>query len=162
MKQKMFVLLCFYITSHPMEKPSCAHLVAPIVHLEKTKKEQEKQEHALLLAATQNMIEQKSDLNLPFKDGQFAGKTILTAAAEHRNFKDILIMALVAGADPNKIDGNKYSPLKRAVSAHCRTTFKYLIQRGATAKDQGLVQEICGPWHDTLHKKKKRKNVLKC
>lgn len=159
MKQKMLILLSFCIFSHAMEQPSSPQLVTPTIRVKKTKKERREQKYTLLLAVTHSMIQQKIDLNQPFKDGLFAGRTILTATATHRSFKNILQMALEAGADPNQIDGNTHSPLKKAVGAHCCTIFKCLIQKGAIAKDKGLVQDICGPWHDTLCKKKMQRRI---
>lgn len=162
MKQKMFVLLCFCIISHPMEKPSCPQFVAPPVLFQKFDKGQRQQEYSTLWDLTQSMIDQKKDLNTPIKDGQFAKKTILTAAAQHRIHKQVLELALANGADPNKRDGNSHFPLKIAISASSRTTFKFLLKKGATVKDRGLIQELCGPWHDTLDTKKalKRVNML--
>lgn len=148
---KLIIILLLFCTSinMAMDKPP------------KDKKGRRKRQHAALLAFTQIMIAQKKDLNVPIKEGKFAGKTILTAAAHHRKFKDILDLALSAGADPNMPDGHNHTPLKRAVSAHCRTAFKCLINKGAIAKDKGLMQEICGAWHDvdTVHQKKIKKRV---
>lgn len=128
-------------------------------------KEKRKQEHAALFEHIQVIVALKSKgINMPIKEGKFAGKTILTAASEHRAFKDILETALQVGADVNTPDGNGNTPLKIAVSKHSRTTFKYLIQKGAIAKDKGLIQEICAPWYDidTVYRKenKKRATIL--
>lgn len=128
--------------------------------LNKTERKQQRiRQHDTLLAFTHSNIDQNKDLNVPIKEGYFAGKTIVTASSTHRVFKDILALALSKGASATMQDGNKHTPLKSAVSAHCRTAFKCLIEHGAIAKDQGLIQEICGVWHDTLDKSQAAKRI---
>jgi hypothetical protein len=127
-------------------------------------KEKRTQQHATLLALTQATLAQKKDLNVPIKEVEFAGCTILTAAAQHRAFKDILMLALNAGADPNMPDGNKKTPALVAVSHLCTTSFKCVVKSNAQILGQGLVQEICNRLHDTLNMKQamKRVQMLKC
>lgn len=131
-------------------------------------KQQNKQKRALqhtaLVSVVQQALAQKKDLNVPIKEGEFAGKTILTAAAQHRTFKDVLTLALQAGADPNMADGNKKTPALVAVSNVCTTSFKCLVKANAQILGQGLVQEICNRLHDTLNMKQamKRIEMLEC
>lgn len=141
-----------------MEQPP--HILPTPRMNKQERKEKRKQQHKTLLTLVQTIISQKKDLNVPIKGEEFAGKTILTVAATHRDFKDILELALYAGADPNMPDGNSNIPLKIAISAQCRGAFKCLIEKGALAKDKGLIQEICGAWHDTLHQKKAKKRIV--
>lgn len=117
------------------------------------------QQHATLLALTHTILAQKKDLNVPLKEGPFAGCTILTVAAQHRAFKDVLMLALKGGADPNMPDGNKKTPAIVAVSHMCTTSFKRLVKSNAQILGQGLVQEICNPLHDTLNIKQAMKRI---
>lgn len=127
-------------------------------------KEKRKQQQTTLLTLTHAIIEQKKDLNVPIKDGEFAGYTLLTAAVQHRAFKDVLKVALKAGADPNMPDGRKKTPVTVAVSNLCTTSFKRLVKSNAQILGQGLVQNICNSLHDTLNIKKaiKRITMLEC
>ena len=153
MNKIVLLLLCTSITAamdHPQESSWTASR-SFAKNKKREEKEKRKQQHTALLALTQTMIEQKKDLNVPIKEGEFASKTILTAAAHHRMFKDILGLAIAAGADPNMPDGNRKTPLHAALHAYCRPTFRYLAKAKATIKGQGLIQEICSPWHDTLN-----------
>ena len=115
------------------------------------RKEKKKKEHEALLALTQAMIAQKQDLNQPFKDGEFKNKTILTVAAMHRANKSIIKDAIKAGADANAVDGKNQTPIQVATCNFCASTLKCLAKHNATLKNQGLIQEICSPWHDTLN-----------
>lgn len=154
----IFPIILFFTSSLCIAMEPATSLQTPRLS-KRERKEKRKQQHDDLFVLTKSFIDKKRDLNVPFKDGEFAGKTILTVAATHRDFKDILELALNAGADPNMADGNKKTPLKVTVSKHCRSAFKYLIKKGAIAKDKGLIQEICGAWHDTLHQNNAKKRV---
>ena len=161
MNKIVLLLLCTSITAamdHPQESIWTASR-SFAKNKRKEEKEKRKQQHTALLALTQTMIEQKKDLNAPIKEGEFAGKTILTAAAHHRMFKDILELAIAAGADPNMPAGNRKTPLHTALHAYCRHTFRCLAKAKAPIKGQGLIQEICSPWHDTLDRDQALKRV---
>lgn len=159
---KHYYLLFFYVLGCDAMQPAAVQQTPQLSKQEC--KEKRTQQHATLLALTQATLAQKKDLNVPIKEGEFADCTILTAAAQHRAFKDILLLALNAGADPNMPDGNKKTPAIVAVSHLCTTSLKQLAKANAQILGQGLVQEICNRLHDTLNMKQamKRVQMLEC
>ncbi|CAN5193259.1 hypothetical protein BH09DEP1_BH09DEP1_4950 [soil metagenome] len=147
MIKKIVIILLFCSYLQGMEKPSAS-----------TKKYKREKEHATLLSLMEAMIVE-GNINDLLPDGDFKGKTILTAAAAHRAHTDILERALNANADANKADGKNNIPLKIAVYGYHRRAFKLLVLHKADPKNRGLVQELCSPWHDTLDKKKAEKRI---
>jgi len=159
----IFPIILFLISSFSIAMEPAAVRQTPRLNKQEYKAKRA-QQYATLLAMTQAILAQKKDLNVPIKEGEFAGCTILTAAAQHRAFKDILMLALNAGADPKMPDGNKKTPAIVAVSNLCTTSFKCLVKSNAQIMGQGLIQEICNRLHDTLNLKQamKRIEMLEC